>query len=699
MAAIALAGCAAALAQDAAEWPAYGRDPGGAKYSPLDQINTKNVSTLAPAWTFHTGDPAGIWEETPIVAGGVMYLATQKNRVVALDAESGKELWSFDPKTPRVSEHRGVSYWPGDGTTPARVVLTTAARLIELDAKTGKPAPDFGDNGEVNLRIGVADAYPNAHYSITSPPSIYKNLMILGPSTQEGPSQGPSGDTRAFDTKTGKLVWRFHTVPQQGEPGNETWGPEGWKDRAGPSQWGGITVDVERGLAFIPVGNPADNFYGGDRKGQNLYANSVVAVEASTGKLRWYFQFVHHDIFDLDIAGPPALIEAAVGGKRVPAVAEFSKNGMLFVLDRMTGKPVWGVEERPVPKSDVPGEEAWPTQPFPLKPQLASRLALTRDEVSNISPESHSYCLEQFGKFKTLGPFTPFSVKEPRLNFPSTIGGGNWAGVSFDPKLSYVFVNFSNIGQTGFMVATPPGSPLPYRNQGAYARFLDQEGYPCNQPPWGELAAVDTRTGEVAWRIPLGAYEEMEAKGIKNAGALNLGGSIATAGGLVFIAATNDQRFRAFDSRTGRELWTAELDASGNATPITYRGRDGTQYVAIAAGGPGHLRRGSTGDSVIAFSLSGKSISPGKRDLPTAAAAPARRTSELKLADGEGKAQVERICGACHGLDTAIDQNRTEEEWHAVVDSMVGRGAQGTENEFKMIVIYLARNFGKPAPK
>jgi glucose dehydrogenase len=590
-------------AQDPSDWPAYGRDPGGGKYSPLDQINTKNVAKLAPAWTYHTSDPGGTWEETPIVIANVMYFATQKNRVIALNPETGAELWSYDPKTPRVSEHRGVSYWPGDAQTPPRIILTTAARLIELDAKTGKPISGFGDNGEVNLRVGVADDYPRAHYAVTSPPAIYKDLIILGPSTQEGPSKGPSGDPRAFDAKTGKVVWRFHTVPQPGEPGNESWGPDGWKNRSGPSAWGLMTVDPDSGTLFVPIGNPADNFYGADRKGQDLYSSSVVALDASTGMLCWYYQLVHHDIFDFDVAAPPALVEATLNGKRVPAVAEFTKVGMLFVLDRRTGQPLFPVEERPVPKSDLPGEESWPTQPFTVKPPPFARLNVTKDEISNISPESHEYCLDLFEKFKTFGAFTPFAL-DPRLTFPSSIGGGNWAGVSFDPKLSYVFVNFSNLGQTGHMVQAPEGAPMPYRNEGAYRRFMDKQGYPCSQPPWGELAAVDTHTGDVAWRVPLGSYDELEAKGFKNTGAVNLGGSIATAGGLLFIAATNDRKFRAFDSRTGKELWIAKLDASGNATPITYRGSGGKQYVVIIAGGPGHLPgNGPTGDSVIAYAL------------------------------------------------------------------------------------------------
>ena len=597
--------CSALLfAQDASEWPAYGRDPGGTKYSPLDQINTRNVSALVRVWSYHTGE-RGTWENTPIVVGGVMYFATQKNRVVALEPETGKELWTYDPKSTGVSEHRGVSYWPGGSGTKPRIILATEARLIALDAKSGKPAVDFGDNGEVNLRTGVADDYPKAHYAITSPPAIYKGLIILGPSVQEGPSKGPSGDPRAFDARTGKLVWRFHAVPRPGEPGNETWGPDGWKDRAGPSSWGAMTIDSERGLVFIPMGNPADSFYGGDRKGMNLYANSVVALDAPTGKLRWYFQTVHHDLFDFDMAAPPSLIEATVNGRRVPAVAEFSKNGLLFVLDRLTGKPVWGVEERPVPPSDVPGEQAWPTQPFPIKPPPLTRLSMTKEELSNISPEAHAYCLEQFEKLTAPGPYAPFSVKEPRLVFPSSMGGADWAGVSYDPKLGYIFANASNIGQTGQMVANPPGSPVPFRNQGAYTRFMDKDGYPCNQPPWGELSAVDTHTGDVAWRIPLGSFDELEAKGLKNTGAINLGGSIATAGGVLFIAATADGKFRAFESRTGKELWVTKLDSVGNATPITYRGSNGKQYVAIVAGGPGHLRGSPIppSDVVIAFAL------------------------------------------------------------------------------------------------
>ena len=591
-------------AQDPGDWPAYGRDPGGSKYSPLSQITPANVNKLAVAWTYHTTDPAGTWEETPIVIDHVMYFASQKNRTFALDADTGKELWNYDPKTPRASEHRGLSYLPAEGKTGARIVLTTAARLIELDAKTGKLIPDFGDNGEVNLRLGVADDYPRAHYAITSPPVIYKNLIILAPSTQEGPSKGPAGDPRAFDAKTGKLVWRFHLVPQPGEPGNDTWGPDGWKDRSGPSAWGGMTLDAAKGMIFLPVGNPADNYYGADRKGTNLYANCVVALDAATGKLKWYYQLVHHDIFDADVAAPPSLVEATMNGKRVPAIVEFSKGGMMFVLDEMTGKPVWQVEERPVPQSDVPGESSWPTQPFTVKPPPLSRSTVKdEDDLSNISPEAHQYCVDLFHKFKTLGPFTPMA-EEPRLSFPSSIGGGNWAGVAFDPKLSYIFVNWSNLGQTGQMEKSPANAPMGYRNRGAYGRFVDKEGYPCNATPWGEIGAVDSKTGNVAWKVPLGSFDELEARGLKNTGSLSLGGPIATAGGLVFIAATADSKFRAFDSKTGKEVWTVKLPASGNATPMSFQGRDGKQYIVIVAGGQGHLPgKAPAGDTVIAYAL------------------------------------------------------------------------------------------------
>jgi quinoprotein glucose dehydrogenase len=691
------------------DWPAYGRDPGGIRYSPLDQINTKNVWQLQRAWTYHTRESGRSFESTPIVVDNVLYLSTHSQKVIALDPESGREIWRYDPKAPG-RENRGVSYWPGDSQEPPRILLGTGdGRLIALSAKTGVPVPGFGDNGVVNLRAGITDRFPKAAYAITSPPTIYRDLVIVGPATQEGPSRGPSGDPRAFDVRTGKLRWRFHLLPQPGEPGNETWGPEGWKDRSGPSQWGFATVDTVRGMVFLPTGNPADSFYGADRKGTNLYANSVVALDALTGKLLWYYQLVHHDLFDYDLAAPPALIEIKRNGRTIPAVAQITKMGLLFLLDRTTGKPVFGVEERPVPKSDVPGEESWPTQPFPLKPPPLARISLTPEDITTRTPEAHKFCSEWFSRLRHQGPFTPFGLA-PTLLMPGTMGGGNWGGVSFDPQLGFVFVNTSSLGGTGQMVAAAPGAPMPYRNEGGYTRFLDQDQFPCQQPPWGELTAVNANTGDIAWRVPLGSYDQVEAQGLKSAGAANMGGSIATAGGLVFIAATTDSKFRAFDSRTGKELWVTRIDATGDAVPMTYRGSSGKQYVVIAAAGTNRFRMiantaDETADALIAFALpDGNAARTSAAGSPAAPAAGVPRTrlseAELKapgpaLPDGDGRQVVARMCTSCHGTAVFAAMRMSREAWEAEVAAMIEKGAVGTDEEIRTAVAYLVKQFGR----
>ncbi len=607
-----------APAQD--DWPVYGHDPGGMRYSVLDQINTKNVSRLKRAWTYHTGEvapgPAGprgqrdvAFETTPLVIGNTLYFSTPANRVIALEADTGRELWQYDPHAAfgnvKSRQHRGVAYWPGDRATPPRILFGTLdGRLIALNAQTGKSVPGFGNEGQVNLRAGVAGGFPKSVYGVTSPPAIYRDLVIVGSEVPESPGLGPAGDVRAFNVRTGELVWTFHTVPRPGEPGHETWEGESWKNRTGANAWSIMTVDVQRGLVFVPVGSPAYDFYGGDRKGSNLYGNSLVALDARTGKLVWYYQFVHHDVWDYDPPAPPALVTIRRDGRDIPAVVQVTKMGLVFVLDRATGKPLFPIEERPVPQSDVPGEATWPTQPVPLKPPPLSRSAMTRDEISTVTPESHRFCTELFDILTTRGRYTPFGLKLT-LVIPGTLGGATWSGVSFDPKLGYVFVNTNEAGAIGRMAEQPPGSPVRYRRtspQGEYARFWDSNMWPCQQPPWGLLQAVNLNTGEIAWKVPLGITEELEAKGIHNTGAPNIGGSIVTAGGLVFIAATNDSRFRAFDARSGKELWVTKLDASGHATPITYLGRNGKQYVVIAAGGGGFFGS-KPADSLIAFAL------------------------------------------------------------------------------------------------
>ncbi len=695
--------CCAASAFAQTDWPVYGHDAGGTKYSPLAQIQPGNVQRLARAWTYHTGEQGSTFEATPVVIGGVLYVSTQQQKIVALDAETGAEIWKFDPKVKGSREHRGVAYWGGDTGFAPRIVFGTAdGRLMALDAKTGRPAAGFGDNGVVDLRAGLADDYPRAGLAVTSPPSIYRNLAIVGASTPEGPGKGPSGDPRAYDVRTGKLVWRFHLVPHPGEPGNETWGPEGWKDRSGPSLWSGITVDSERGMVFFPVGNAADSFYGADRKGTNLYANCVVALDAATGKLRWYFQTTHHDIFDYDVPAPPALIDVTRNGKKIPAVAQITKMGLLFILDRLTGKPIFGVEERAVPASDVPGEEAWPTQPFPLKPPPLARIAMTRDEVSKRTPEVEKYCTAQFDELTGAKLYTPYGTKKT-LVFPGAMGGGNWGGVSFDPKAGYVFVNTSNMGAIGHLVPAAPGAAVAYRNESGYARFLDAEHYPCQQPPWGELTAVNANTGEVAWKVPLGSFPEIEAQGLKDAGTPNVGGTIATGGGLVFVAATNDAMFRAFDSKTGKMLWSAKLDATGNSTPVTYQGRSGKQYVAIVAGGPAHLRNvgdmsADKGDSLIAFALSDRAVIAEPRVETVSKAAPAKGpTAALtELPEAAGKDVVARVCTVCHGAETFLNSRMNSEEWGKVVADMVARGARGSDAEIRTVVDYLGKNLAPP---
>lgn len=595
------------------DWPMFGHDPEGMRYSPLRQIDVANVSRLQLAWTYDTqasaqaaggenSPPADdsprrgvrMSEDTPLVIGGVMYLATPESRVVAFDADTGKQIWNY--VSPQAPSYRGVSYWPGDKRYPPQILFgTPEGLLISLNAKTGQLVSGFGNEGIVNLREGVADHFPDNQYGLSSPPAIYRNLVITGSHTQESPTLGPSGDIRAWDIHTGKLVWTFHTLPRPGEPNHDVWSDDQWVDHSGANCWGFMTVDVERGIVYVPLGTPTPDYWGGERKGSNLYGSSLVALDAATGKLKWYFQTTHHDNWDYDLTAPPVLLDVKRNGKTVPAVAEISKQTLLFVFNRVTGKPIYDIEERPVPHDHpVPGDENWPTQPIPVKPPPLGRTTFNANEVSTVTPEHEDFCKELVASEGGVltGDLYAQHGTQLLVSFPSFLGGANWGGASFDPKLGYLFVNTQNLGGIYKVAKSANGKTWSRRGPrlSPASRFWQPSTlWPCEQPPWGELSAVNMNTGEIAWRVPLGEYDELTAKGVPKTGALNIGGSIVTAGGVLFIGATLDNKFRAFDSKTGKELWVTKLHAAAHAVPITYEGKNGKQYVAIMASGDSYL--------------------------------------------------------------------------------------------------------------
>jgi glucose dehydrogenase len=606
------------------DWPMYGYDEASTRFSPLDQINTKNVQNLTRAWTYHLsvatpatqaagavgrGGGRRSSEATPIVIKGVMYLPTPYGTIVALDPETGKEIWTYKLDTGRPAQ-RGVSYWPGDKRTPASILFgTNDGRYISLNAETGKPTAGFGQNGSIDMKPGVDNGFPNARFDTTSPGSVYKDLIITGAQVQESPAQGTAGDVRAWDVHTGKLVWQFHTVPHPGEVGNDTWEGNSWEKRSGTNVWGLMSVDVKRGLVFLPIGSPTSDFYAADRKGKNLFGNSLVALNANNGKLVWYFQAVHHDTMDYDLESAPILMDVKRNGETIPAVAVTSKTGLMFILDRRNGKSIYGVEERPSPPTDVAGEQTSPTQPFPVKPLPLGRMNFTADDIATVTPEQKQFCTDLMateGGMLTGGPFSPYKSKLT-IVFPGTLGVVNWWGMSFNPKLGYIFVNTSNIADVGKIVKDDsPDAKTDYVRTspwGLYARFWNNDKFwPCQQPPWGELQAINVNTGDVAWKIPFGTDPELEAKGVHGTGTLNYGGTIATGGGLIFVAATYDHLFHAFDAATGKVLWETKLEAGAYVVPMTYKGKSGKQYVLIVATGGSYYDR-TAGDAVIAFAL------------------------------------------------------------------------------------------------
>ncbi len=609
------------------DWPIYGHDPSGLQYSPLKQIDTKNVGKLQVAWTYDTR-PAAVpasdgveakpaprnraSQATPLVVGGILYLSTPYGRVAAMEPETGKKIWEYESEyTP---SGRGIAYWPGDAALPAQIVVATMnGWLFTLDAKIGKLTTSFGDNGRVNLKTGVADKFPRGRYGVSSPPAIYKSLIFSGAQLQEEPANGPSGDIRAWDVHTGKLVWTFHTIPRPGEANHDAWEGDQWADRSGANVWGFMTVDVDRGLLFLPIGTPTPDFYGGSRKGSNLYGSSLVVLEAATGKLKWFFQTTHHDNWDYDLTSAPALIDVTQNGKKIPAVAQWTKQGLLFFFNRLTGEPIYKVEEREVASDNpVPGDQNWPTQPFPVKPPPLARMTFKLDEVAKVTPEHEKYCKDLLaleGGAIGGGPYAQYGPKL-RVIFPGWVGGGNWSPTAFHPDLGYIFVTSHDLGNLNKMVPSRDGTSFSRvgadnapSNSGG--RFWDgAKKWPCQAPPWAEIIAVNVNTGDIAWRNPLGSFDELDALGVPKTGTPEpRGGPIATAGGLVFIGATIDARFRALEARTGKELWATKLVDAAKSTPITYQGKNGKQYVAILAGGGETRSPDNPGGRLYVFAL------------------------------------------------------------------------------------------------
>ncbi len=672
------------------DWPAYGGAPENNHFSTLAQINRSNVKLLAVAWTFDTQEEGGL-QTSPIIIDGVLYGITPTQKVFALDAATGKPLWKFDSGIRGTQPDRGLTYW-ADGKDK-RILVGVMNFVYALDAATGTPIPSFGNAGRIDLRENLGRE-PAAAQSVdvTSPGIVYKDLVIFGGRNPET-LPAPPGDIRAYDARTGKLRWSFHTIPHPGEFGYNTWPKDAWKTTGAANDWAGMTLDPLRGILYVPTGSAAFDFYGADRVGDNLFANCLLALNANTGERIWHFQGVHHDIWDRDFPSPPALLTVKRGGKEINAVAQTTKQGFVYLFDRANGNPLFPIKSHKVPPSTVPGEVAASEQPLPARPAPFARQMLTEDLLTTRTAQVHEWALEKFKTFRSEGQFVPFSVGKDTVILPGFDGGAEWGGPAVDPETVIIYINSNEMAWTGALAAntgensprgiymsqcsvchgekmtgSPPAMPsliavgerltfgqiattikngkgrmpgfpnltddqvsalnsflmsgeskelassapppvaMKFRFTG-YHKFLDREGYPAVAPPWGTLNAINLNTGEYVWKIPFGEYPELAAKGQKNTGTENYGGPIVTAGGLLFIGATDfDKKFRAFDKSTGELLWEATLPFSGNATPATYE-VNGRQFVVIAAGG-GKDPKSRSGGVYVAFALPQESATP-----------------------------------------------------------------------------------------
>jgi quinoprotein glucose dehydrogenase len=679
------------------DWPVYGGTPENNHFSSLTQVNRKNVKRLRVAWTFDTEESGGL-QTSPIMVEGVLYGLTPSQKVFALNAATGKLLWKFDSGIRGTQPDRGLAYW--SDANGSRILVGVMNFVYALDAATGKAITNFGQNGRIDLRENLDRDPASQSIYMTSPAVVYKDLMIVGGRESET-LPASFGDVRAYEVRNGKLRWSFHTIPRPGEFGYETWPKDAWNASGAANNWAGMTVDVDRGVVYVPTGSAAFDFYGADRIGDDLFADSLIALNAETGERIWHFQGVRHDLWDRDFPAPPVLLTVEREGKRVDAVAQTSKQGFVFLFDRANGKPLFPIECRNYPPSNVPGEAAAPQQCLPTKPAPFARQLLTESLLSDRMPEVHEWALQKFRSFRSEGQFVPFSVGTDTVIFPGFDGGAEWGGAAADPDSGILYVNANDLAWTGALaentpaenadntskalytsqcavchgenmagsppaipslvgimnrksaaeitatirngkgrmpgfsnlsddqisgllsyitspgakqngarangskeLATPPeaqAAALKYHFTG-YRRFLDPDGYPAVAPPWGTLSAINLNTGEYVWRIPLGEYPELAAQGQKNTGTENYGGPLVTAGGLLFIGATNfDKKFRAFDKTSGALLWETTLPFAGNATPVTYE-VNGKQFVVIAAGGGKDLKSKS-GGVYVAFAL------------------------------------------------------------------------------------------------
>ena len=670
------------------DWPAYGGGPEGIRYSTLDQINRDNVAKLHEVWSYDTADGKGDPQTQPIEVHGTLYGLTPTHKVIALDAATGTLRWRFDSGVKGSGANRSVVYWAGGRAErkDERIFAGVQSFVYAIDARSGKVVESFGKAGRIDLREDLGREPSKQSVLLTSPGIVYKDLLIVGGRNPEAlPS--PPGDIRAYDVRTGKLRWSFHTIPRPGETGYNTWPKDAWTYTGSANNWAGMAVDQKRGIVYVPTGSAATDFYGSDRVGDDLFANCLLALKAETGKRIWHFQSVKHDIWDRDFPSPPTLVQVRHNGAMVDAVAQTTKSGFVYLFNRVTGAPLFPIEYKAYPPSDVPGEVAASTQPLPTKPVPFARQQLTQDTLSNRTENIHTWALEKFLTFKSDGQFVPLAVDQETVVFPGFDGGAEWGGSAFDPASGILYVNANDVAWTSHlakngqansgrqvylsncanchgdaMAGAPPSIPaltglngkrtaaqiaalvrqgagrMPsfpnletsdvtalaeyvlsgvskeleptvqqanrplYRFTG-YHKFLDPDGYPAVAPPWGTLNAINLNTGEYAWKIPLGEYPDLVKQGMKDTGSENYGGPIVTAGGLVFIAATNfDRKFRAFDKQTGKLLWETTLPFAGNATPITYQ-LNGKQYVVIYATGGKSGRGGPAGGVYMAFAL------------------------------------------------------------------------------------------------